>query len=91
MEKNIIVPINLLTAINHLCTYAESKVLLATIYCGADAPTSVQMGNITGIKPSNNYFRTRKQLLDLGYLVIGPDGMHVNADKILEDYTKLTS
>jgi hypothetical protein len=86
MKKNLTIPVNLLEAINHMCTYSESKVLLATMCYGDAAPTSTQMGRLTGIVPTNNYFKVRKQLLNIGYLILDGSGIRVNADKILSDY-----
>lgn len=81
---------DLLVAINNLCTGSEVKVLLAVLSHDATLSTT-QMQAATGITKSNNYFRVRKQLLNLGYLIIDDSGMHVNVDKILSDYTFLTN
>jgi hypothetical protein len=91
MKKNLTIPVNLLEAIHHMCTYSESKILLATMCYGDASPTSTKIGKLTGIAPSNNYFKVRKQLLNLGYLILDDDGIHVNTDKILSDYTLLTN
>jgi hypothetical protein len=80
------ISIDLLTAINHLCTYVESKILLAVIYYDGVTPTFAQIQKVTGITQSNNYFRTRKRLIDLNYLIIDNNGMCVNVDTILKDY-----
>ena len=82
---------NLLIAINNLCAGSEIKVLLTVL---ANEPTTLstsQMQKMTGITKPNNYFRVRKQLLNIGYLIIDDSGMHVNIDKILADYAKLPS
>lgn len=79
------ISIELLRAINHLCTYIEAKILFAAMYYNGTKPTFAQIQQLTGIPHSNNYFRVRKQLIDHGYLFI--DGnMHVNVDAILKDY-----
>lgn len=91
MKNNLTISTDLLEAIYHMCTYNESKILLATMCYTDDSPTSTQIGKFTGVVPSSNYFRTRKQLINMNYLIIGADGMHINVDKILSDYAKLTS
>ena len=77
-------------AINHLCTYTEYKILFAAAYFNGTIPTFEEIQRITGITKSNNYFRSRKQLIDNGYLVIDNHEMHINKDKILNDYMLLT-
>ena len=81
---------DLLVAINNLCTGSEVKVLL-TVLTHDTTLSTAQMQAATGITKPNNYFRVRKQLVNLGYLIINDSGMHVNADKILSDYTLLTN
>ena len=81
----------LLIAINNLCSGSEVKVLLAVLAYDSNKMSTAQMQNATGITKPNNYFRVRKQLLNLGYLTIDDDGMHINVDKILSDYTLLTN
>ena len=82
---------DLLIAINHLCTYTEYKILFAASYFDGADPSFTDIQRITGITKSNNYFRSRKQLINLGYLIIDESGMHVNTDKILNDYALLTN
>ena len=82
---------DILVAINNLCTGSEVKVLLAVLAYDPVTLSTTQMQNITGITKPNNYFRVRKQLLNLGYLTIDDSVMDVNTDKILEDYSKLSS
>lgn len=77
---------DLLVAINNLCTGSEVKVLLTVLAHDSTTLSTAQMQKATGITKPNNYFRVRKQLLNLGYLIIDDNGMHVNADKILLDY-----
>lgn len=91
MKKNITIPTDLFIAINHLCTYRESKILFAALNCHDGILTSTDMIKLTGISKTNNYFKARKQLLNLGYLTIDDNGMNVNADKIIADYAKLPS
>ena len=86
MKQNITIPTDLLVAINHLCTYVESKILFASIYYENDCPTFVQIQKVTGITQPNNYIRTRKQLLDLGYLVADENSIRIDTDAILNDY-----
>lgn len=81
----------ILAAVNNLCTGSEVKVLLAALVYDPATLSTAQMQKITGITKSNNYFRVRKQLLNLGYLTMDDSGMRVNTDKILEDYAKLPS
>ena len=85
------ISIDLLKAINHLCTYVESKILFAAMHYDGTIPTFVQIKNLTGITQPNNYFRTRKKLIDRGYLIINDNGMCANTDKILADYALLTN
>ncbi len=80
------ISIELLRAINHLCTYIEAKILLASMHCNGTKPTFAQIQQLTGIPHSNNYFRVRKQLVDRGYLFIDDNGVYVNTDAILKDY-----
>ncbi len=82
---------SLLVAINNLCSGSEVKVLLAVLAYDSNKMSTSQMQAATGITKPNNYFRVRKQLLNLGYLVIDDCGMHVNIDKILSDYALLTN
>lgn len=77
---------DLLIAINNLCTGSEVKVLLTVLAHDSTTLSTAQMQKTTGITKPNNYFRVRKQLLNLGYLIIDDNGMHVNTDKILFDY-----
>ena len=88
MKKNLNISIDLLEAIHHMCTYNESKILLTAMCYTNGVPTSTQVGKLTGIAPPNNYFKVRKQLLNLDYLIIDESGMRVNIDKILADYKK---
>jgi hypothetical protein len=85
------ISIELLRAINHLCTYIEAKILLAVIHYNGIRPTFTQIQQLTGIPHSNNYFRVRKQLVDRGYLFIDDNGVHVNTDTILKDYEENTT
>lgn len=73
-------------AINHLCTYTEYKILFAVSCYGGTIPTFAHIQRITGITCPNNYFRARKQLINLGYLIVDDKGMRVNTYKILKDY-----
>ena len=82
---------DLIAAINNLCAGSEVKVLLTVLAYDSNKMSTAQMQKVTGITKPNNYFRVRKQLLNLGYLTIDDSGMHVNADKILSDYALLTN
>ena len=82
---------DLLVAINNLCTGSEVKVLLAVLTHDAAEMSTTQMQEATGITKPNNYFKVRKQLLNLSYLIIDDSGMYVNTDKILDDYALLTN
>jgi len=64
----------------------EAKILFATIHYNGSKPTFAQIQNITGIVYPNHYFKTRKQLIDRGYLFVDDNGVHVNTDAILKDY-----
>lgn len=80
------ISIELLSAIHHLCTYIEAKILLAAIHYNGTKPTFTQIQQLTGIAYSNHYFKYRKQLIDRGYLFIDDNGVHVNTNAILKDY-----
>ena len=80
------ISIELLSAIHHLCTYIEAKILLAVIHYNGIKPTFAQIQQLTGIAYPNHYFKYRKQLVDRGYLFIDDNGVHVNPDAILKDY-----
>jgi len=82
---------DLLIAIHHLCTYTEYKILFAAAYYEGSNPTFAQIQEVTGITQPNNYFRARKQLVHLGYLIIDDSGAHINADKILSDYQEVAT
>ena len=58
---------------------------------GEAVGTFAQIQEMTGITKSNNYFKTRKQLVNSGYLIVDESGMRVNADKLLSDYSLLTN
>lgn len=85
------VSLDLLAAMNNLCSGSEIKILLVVLECESMTLTTSQMLKLTGITKPNNYFRTRKQLINLGYLIIKDDHMSVNYYKILKDYEKLSS
>ena len=80
------ISIDLLSAINHLCTHMESKILFAAIYYDGTTPSFAQVQQITGITQPNHYFKARKELVGRGYLYLDAGGMHINADVILEDF-----
>lgn len=82
---------DLLIAINNLCAGSEVKVLLVVLAHDSNKMSTAEMQAATGITKPNNYFRVRKQLLNLGYLIIDDSGMHVNVNKILSDYALLTN
>ena len=77
---------NIIAAINNMCSGSETKVLLAVLGYETSTMSTSQMQKVTGITRPNNYFRVRKKLIDMNYLIIDDAGMHVNADKILSDY-----
>lgn len=77
---------DLVIAINNLCTGTEAKLLLSLLLCEPKETSTKNILMMTGITKPNNYFRTRKQLLDRGYLTIDESGIHVNTNKILADY-----
>lgn len=77
---------DIVIAINNLCTGTEAKILLSLLLCEPEETSMKSMLMMTGITKPNNYFRTHKHLLDIGYLTIDESGMHVNTDKILADH-----
>lgn len=79
--ENIIIPLDLFSAINNLCTGSEGKILMSII---GGCSSTEDMLKMTGITKSNHYFAIRKKLIDKGYITINP--MCVNSDKILSDY-----
>ena len=93
--KQITISQDLFTAINHLCTGIESKILITAIglednHC--PAPTVDYMMAATGITQKNHYFVNRRKLIDKNYLSLNPDGtMHVHTSNILYDYAPTNS
>jgi hypothetical protein len=86
MDENIIIPKDLFVAINNVFSGSEAKVLLTLLGYKNEQMSTKNILEIAGITQANNYFRTRKQLVDLDYLIVDNEGMHVNTDKILSDY-----
>ena len=87
--KNFVVyPINLFAAINNQLNGNEAKVLLTLLGCKGDgsfSPSTSYMQKMTGISKPNNYYKTRKQLEDKGYIQVDKEGnLYINTKKILE-------
>ena len=80
---NIIIPIDLFSAINNICTGSEGKILMALIGGVSSANDMLKM---TGITKPNHYFAIRKKLINKGYI---DSSMHVDSNKIMCDYNSL--
>ena len=80
----------LFSAINNQLSGNEAKVLLALVGCKGDgsfSPSIAYMQKMTGITKPNNYYKTRKQLEDKGYIQVDEKGnIYIDTQKIIEDY-----
>lgn len=79
--ENIIIQLDLFSAINNICTGSEGKILMSII---GGCSSTEDMLKMTGITKSNHYFAIRKKLINKGYISLDP--IRVNSDKILSDY-----
>ena len=91
----ILIPTDLFTAINNLCNGNESKILFALLGCKGDgsfSPSAKYIQKLTGIAKPNNYYKTRKQLEDKGYLSTDNQGnLYINTKEIINRYQNNTS
>jgi DNA-binding MarR family transcriptional regulator len=72
-------------AVNHTCTGTEAQILFVLAsYPKISTKDAMRM---TGITQSNHYFRTRKNLIDKGYIYKTEDGWQIDEESILSDYT----
>ena len=83
----VMYPAELLSAINNLLSGNEAKVLLVLLGCKGDgsfSPSTAYMQKMTGITKPNNYYKTRKQLEDKGYIQVDEKGnIYIDTQKIL--------
>jgi hypothetical protein len=90
--KNFVMyPTDLFTAINHLCSGNEAKVLLALLSCKGDgsfSPTTKYMLDLTGIPKPNHFHSVRKALTDKGYLEEKDGDVYIDTTKILKEYAR---
>ena len=86
----IMIPTDLFAAINNLCNGTESKILLALLGCKGDgsfSPSSKYIQTLTGITKPNNYYKTRKQLEDKGYISTDDQGnLYINTKDLIQKY-----
>lgn len=85
----VMYPTELVTAINHLFSGNETKILLALLGCKGDGTfcaSTTYMLNATGISKANHFTTLRKSLTERGYLEEINGNVYVNVPKILEDY-----
>ena len=88
----LLIPTDLFEAINNTCTGNETKILLALLGCKGDgsfSPSANYIQKLTGIAKPNNYYKTRKQLEDKGYLTLDEKGnLYINTKEIINRYKK---
>lgn len=86
-KSYLIYPSELFSAINNQLSGNEAKVLLTLLGCKGDgsfSPSTAYMQKMTGITKPNNYYKTRKQLEDKGYIQVDENGnIYVDTQKIL--------
>lgn len=91
-KSYMIYPNNLFAAINNKLSGNEAKVLLTLLGCKGDgsfSPNLAYMLKMTGITKANNYYKTRKQLEDKGYLQVDEQGnIYIDVQKILSQDAK---
>jgi hypothetical protein len=83
----MVYPSNLFSAINNQLSGNEAKVLLTLLGCKGDgsfSPSTAYMQKMTGISQPNNYYKTRRQLEDKGYIQVDEKGnIYIDTKKIL--------
>ncbi len=85
-------PSELFAAINTLLSGNEAKIMLTLLGCPGDGsfcPSSEYMLKMTGIDSRENYFRTRKRLIDKGYIEQSDGELYIDPDVLLEEYRAL--
>ena len=86
-KSYLIYPSELFSAINNQLSGNEAKVLLTLIGCKGDgsfSPSTAYMQKMTGITKPNNYYKTRKQLEDKGYIQVDENGnIYIDTQKII--------
>lgn len=86
-KSYLIYPSELFSAINNQLSGNEAKVLLTLLGCKGDgsfSPSTAYMQKMTGITKPNNYYKTRKQLEDKGYIQVDENGnIYIDTQKIL--------
>ena len=83
----LVYPSELFSAINNQLSGNEAKVLLTLLGCKGDgsfSPSTAYMQKMTGITQPNNYYKTRKQLEDKGYIQVDEKGnIYIDTQRIL--------
>jgi hypothetical protein len=91
-KSYLIYPSELFAAINNQLSGNEAKVLLTLIGCKGDgsfSPSTAYMQKMTGITKPNNYYKTRKQLEDKGYIQVDENGnIYIDTQKIISQSKK---
>lgn len=91
----IMIPTDLFQAINNLCNGNEAKILFTLLGCKGDgsfSPSAQYVQSLTGITKPNNYYKTRKQLEDKGYLETDEQGnLYISTNQIIKKYKNDTS
>lgn len=86
----ILIPSNLFAAVNTLCNGNEAKILFTLLGCKGDgsfSPSAQYVQKMSGITKPNNYYKTRKQLEDKGYLSTDEQGnLYISTTDILNKY-----
>ena len=86
-KSYLIYPSELFSAINNQLSGNEAKVLLTLLGCKGDgsfSPSTAYMQKMTGITKPNNYYKTRKQLEDKGYIQVDENGnIYIDTQKII--------
>lgn len=88
-QSYVIFPTELFAAINSQLNGTEAKVLLALLGCKGDgsfSPSVSYMQKMTGITKPNNYYRTRNQLKEKGYIQIDEkENIYIDTQKIIRE------
>ena len=82
----------LFAAINTLFSGNEAKIMLALYGCKGDGsfcPSAEYMMKMTGISKRENYFRTRKQLIDKGYIERCDNELYLDSGYLLQEYYRV--
>ena len=89
LEHFFLFPDELFAAINTLFCGNEAKIMLTLLGCKGDGsfmPSAEYMLKMTGINDRSNYFTTRKNLKEKGYLQETSGSLTIDVERILNDY-----